>query len=501
MSINPQRLALADGYKNAVRGFINTQELFVSVIKNLSALKDPSGYLSTIIVGMKETTKQISTVLNESSNKQLVDGLLFQLNEQIAKDWLQPGGSKGKTKAYGLMKLVEDGYISDTYLNAVTSRIGNNVKKIHDSLEEGRTTKSGIKAVLSNTDWKGLAGGALSTAANLTPFGSVLNNVGGFLYRTWDNQNKASFNKSAGRFSENLGKQYKGDTYSGSTGGSFNAAGTGSVATGTTGGVNYNPAVGRFQGPGGKFVTNSAGAGSLSQDPLFNFFNRNAYFAGWTKDVLKLLKDISGSSAGGSGGGNWFDKVAEGLGIGSAVGGIRSLVKKGLGKIGSILPLLTRAVAVAGSAYVGWQAGRYLGEHVHYGKNHHSLDDHVAQAESHGMQWWDHVTGKYNFTSRDRQLLDQQRGVAGMSASQMAQLNTALRARASSIQSKSGHTEALTIAVLQQLLSEVKKGNDAKKEEPSSSTQNTNTQRPIHDDIGDTATQLLNVGAVGNPRK
>jgi len=60
--------------------------------------------------------------------------------------------------------------------------------------------------------------------------------------------------------------------------------------------TSWEPKANRFRGTGGKFTSNAEGQRALSNDALFVFFNKNAYMAGWTKEVLQSLKGITGTT-------------------------------------------------------------------------------------------------------------------------------------------------------------------------------------------------------------
>ena len=488
--MNPQRTFLAAGYKNALRNLVMVQGVFLSVIKRLeSKSKGNEKLVKPFIESLKKTTDSIANVINQSSNKEIIDGKVFGIASQISGQWLR--------KDTELDFLVtQAGLIDQLFIDHFQKEIKAHINNIYTDLNEADKSKGMLNDSIRSQDWKGLVGGSLSVLEHLIPGGNVLKHAGNFAYNIWEKGNKASYARDENTQHSNLNSTFGGQSWNDSGGGTvaqasqpamasqptFNNQGTGGTSGGGggwAGGINANFTP---NGKGskwkdavsGKFMGAGAIEGSWGSDPLFKFFNTGAYFAGWTKDVLKALRDIKGGN------------------VGSSPFGFLKDLMSGLGRL---LPMLGTVLAVAGAAFVGWKAGRWLGENVKWGGK--TLDQHTQDVESGGFQAIDKLSGKYNFTSKDRQLLDQQRGVAGMSASQMAQLNTELRERAKL--TSSNHT-ATTVAILHSILEETKKSNTKKSDDKSIPTASS-TQRPIHRDIGDITTELLNTGSVGNPRR
>ena len=140
-------------------------------------------------------------------------------------------------------------------------------------------------------------------------------------------------------------------------------------------------------------------------ESLFTFFNKDAYKARWTRDVLKALQrdmEVPVESKSKKGLWNTLQDFWRGLrGFGSKLWNfVRMILSKPLtwlaavalpflGKslmrliplFSKLAPLLGRVFAVLGAAFIGWKAGRWIGEHVKLGGK--SVDEWTQKGFEH----------------------------------------------------------------------------------------------------------------------
>ena len=74
--MNPQRALLADGYKEALKGFEQIQKILLSFYKNLNNLDDKTSEVRIAVSYLKNVTDAISNVLTKDSNKEIQNGYL-----------------------------------------------------------------------------------------------------------------------------------------------------------------------------------------------------------------------------------------------------------------------------------------------------------------------------------------------------------------------------------------------------------------------------------------
>ena len=167
--------------------------------------------------------------------------------------------------------------------------------------------------------------------------------------------------------------------------------------------INFDTSSSRFRNKEGKFVSSSSGVKSLETTELFNFFNKNAFAALWTKDVYRFLQKIAGENEdssekgvakeeSGKGNSKGFNFGDLGKNVKGAVGNIGKMGSNLLGGAGKFLSsgvgsggaggLLGSGLAIGGAGLAGWGAGRMIGEHVKIGGK--SIDEHTQNVFSGG---------------------------------------------------------------------------------------------------------------------
>jgi hypothetical protein len=100
----------------------------------------------------------------------------------------------------------------------------------------------------------------------------------------------------------------------------------------------------------GRGRAETIGVGAV-ETALYQFFDKGAYKARWTTEIIEILKGTKGAGGAGIGG------ILQGL-----MGWLKGIIPTILAFIKSIIPVILPVVLVALSALAGWIVGKFIGD-------------------------------------------------------------------------------------------------------------------------------------------
>ena len=501
---NINRVFLAEGYNDALKIFKKIQHTIITLSKNLDQIdyKDKK-FIEPPKKALKDSSDAISRVLKDATNDQISEkGILFNLSTYLSKTLIDS-------------KLIDElaDAVGEDNINFILDQISGDLKRVYISIEKGQKSKNkfgDLKAAIQAGEWGNVTGDVGSALARLTPFAPILEAVGGFAYNAWDKANKASWEKSTDQFHRNV----KG----------IGAGSIGDVMSSTAGsrgrGQNY---AGVATGIGG------VGAGIGIGAELFNFFNKDAFFAQWTAQLLDNVKIIAGKS----GGNTTFSNLGSlansflkflpligvlttvGMGIWDAFKGISKAnewfntknatagqnTSAGIGGfLGGTGPgVFDKGSIGAKAGNIGWNAAKGAG-----------IGALLSSLLSIGALGAEAFTGPVGWS-----LIPETLALSGGGALAGAGIGAGLGAIGGKDIAKAlympgwfnnkpiqNNSNATQVATLKQILDETKKGNDIfQKQTTSTASIPSSKPRVVYKDIGDVTTELVNTGSVGQPNR